>query len=439
MCYNRSVKYRDVFISYRRSDGLYPAYLLYDNLMDNHYSVFFDKKSMKAGEFPTQIKEAINHCKDFILLVTPDLFSKRIFKKGDWCKKEIETALSRKDINILLIFTEDIVFPKKLPKEIDDIRNYQSETIKDVNDLDELQTRLFAKYLKSSPTSFDNRDRCSIYDLDFGKERERLVSQGGRYDEQTQKILDEYLTGDKYIALDVGCAQGYTTTQTYRKAKYKKVIGIDINEQGIKEAIKDAPSKKYSYYPLDVEREDFVEEMKKIMDKEGIKGFDVISCFLVLHHLKDGQKAIKELKKLLNKGGMIIIRGSDDGTKISYGDDGLIEKIINSTYQIDGLSDRHNGRKLFTWVVDAGFSNVRMHTSVTDTSNMTYEEKQGLFQVSFGYRINYFKKQLEMHNDDESLKEFKDMENMLTKLESVFARNDFWYSLNRYVCVGFKK
>ena len=89
--------------------------------------------------------------------------------------------------------------------------------------------------------------------------------------------------------------------------------------------------------------------------------------------------------------------------------------------------------------MDAGFSNVRMHTSVTDTSNMTYEEKQGLFQVSFGYRINYFKKQLEMHNDDESLKEFKDMENMLTKLESVFARNDFWYSLNRYVCVGFKK
>ena len=44
-----------------------------------------------------------------------------------------------------------------------------------------------------------------------------------------------------------------------------------------------------------------------------------------------------------------------------------------------------------------------------------------------------------MHNDDDSLKEFKDMENMLTKLESVFARNDFWYSLNRYVCVGFKK
>lgn len=433
------MKYKDVFISYRRSDGLYPAYLLYDNLMDNHYSVFFDKKSIKAGAFPLQIEDAINHCKDFILLVTPDMFSKRIFKKDDWCKKEIEIALKRRDINILVIFTENILFPKKLPKEIDDIRNYQSETIKDVSDLDELQTRLFAKYLKSSPSNFDRRDRCSIYDLNFGKERERLQSQGGRYDEETQRILDQYLTGNNYIALDVGCAQGYTTTQTYRKAKYKKVIGIDINEQGIKSAIEDAPNKKFSYYTLDVEQDDFINQMQSIMEKENIKGFDVISCFLVLHHLKNGAEVIKELKKLLNKGGMIIIRGSDDGTKISYGDDGLIEKIIQSSYQVDGISDRHNGRKLYTWVVDAGFANVRMHTSITDTSNMTYEEKQGLFQVSFGYRINYFKKQLELHNDDESLKEFKDMENMLTKLESVFARNDFWYSLNRYVCVGFKK
>ena len=433
------MKYRDVFISYRRSDGLYPAYLLYDNLMDNHYSVFFDKKSMKAGHFPSQVEEAIKHCKDFILLVTPDLFSKRIFKKDDWCKKEIEIALSRSDINILVIFTNDIVFPKKLPKEIDHIRNYQSETIKDVNDLDELQSRLFAKYLKSSPDNFDKRDRCSIYDLSFDKERERLVNQGGRYDAENQKILDEYLTGDKYIVLDVGCAQGYVTTQTYRKSKYKKVIGIDINEAGIQEAIQSAPSKKYSYYTLNAEQDDFVTQMKSIMAKEHIKGFDVISCFLVLHHFKDGAKAIKQLKQLLNKGGMLIIRGSDDGTKISYGDDGLIEKVIKSSYQVDGLSDRQNGRKLYTWLVDAGFFNVKMHASVTDTSNMTYEEKQGLFQVSFGYRINYFKKQLEEHNDDESLKEFKDMENMLTKLESVFARNDFWYSLNRYVCVGFKK
>ncbi len=430
---------KDVFISYRRSDGLYPAYLLYDNLMDNHYSVFFDKKTMKAGPFPIQIEEAINNCKDFILLVTPDTFSKRIFKKDDWAKKEIEIALNRDDINILVIFTGDISFPKKLPKEIDSIRNYQSETIKNVNDLDELQTRLFTKYLKSSPGNFDRRDRCSIYDLNFGNEKERLKNQGGRYDAETQEILDKYLTKDKYTVLDVGCAQGYVTTQTYRKGKYKKVIGIDINEHGIEEAKADAPSKKFSYYTVDVEKENFVEQMKAIMEKENITGFDVISCFLVLHHLQDGAKAVKELKKLLNKGGMIIIRGSDDGTKISYGDDGLINQIIQASYQLDGMSDRNNGRKLFSWLVDAGYSNVKVHTQVTDTSNMTFEEKQGLFQVSFGYRIQYFKRQLEMHNDDESFKEFKNMENMLTKLESVFARNDFWYSLNRYVCLGFKK
>lgn len=433
------MKYRDVFISYRRSDGLYPAYLLYDNLMDAHYSVFFDKKSMRAGEFPKQIEDAINHCKDFILLVTPDTFSKRIFKKDDWAKKEIEIALQRSDINILVIFTESIAFPKKLPKEIDNIRNFHSETIKDVSDLDELENRLFATYLKSSPNNFDKRDRCSIYDLSFGNEKERLKSQGGRYDAETQEILDKYLTKDKYVVLDVGCAQGFVTTQTYKKAKYKKVVGIDINKKGIEDAKETYKNKKFSFYQVDVEKEDFFEDMKNIMKQENIQGFDVISCFLVLHHLKDGFKAVKQLKTLLNKDGMLIIRGSDDGTKISYGDDGLIQKIIESSYQVDGMSDRNNGRKLYTWLVDAGYDSVRVHTNVTDTSSMTFEEKQGLFAVSFGYRINYFKRQLQANDDDESLTEFKNMENMLTKLESVFARNDFWYSLNRYICVGFKK
>ena len=36
-----------VFISYRRKDGFYPAYLLYKELIENNYTVFFDIKSLR--------------------------------------------------------------------------------------------------------------------------------------------------------------------------------------------------------------------------------------------------------------------------------------------------------------------------------------------------------------------------------------------------------
>ncbi len=41
-----------IFISYRRTDGFYPAYLLYKELIGENFTVFFDLKSLRAGAFP---------------------------------------------------------------------------------------------------------------------------------------------------------------------------------------------------------------------------------------------------------------------------------------------------------------------------------------------------------------------------------------------------
>ena len=76
-----------VFISYRRTDGFYPAYLLYKELIENNYTVFFDLKSLRMGEFPDVIRKNIEECSDFILIVSQSTFSERIFEEGDWCAK----------------------------------------------------------------------------------------------------------------------------------------------------------------------------------------------------------------------------------------------------------------------------------------------------------------------------------------------------------------
>ena len=47
-------------------------------------------------------------------------------------------------------------------------------------------------------------------------------------------------------------------------------LGIDINEKGIEDAKETYKNKKFSFYQVDVEKEDFLEDMKNIMKQENI-------------------------------------------------------------------------------------------------------------------------------------------------------------------------
>ena len=59
-----------IFISYRRKDGFYPAYLLYKELIVENFSVFFDLKSLRSGTFPDLIRQIIDVSTDFVLIVS---------------------------------------------------------------------------------------------------------------------------------------------------------------------------------------------------------------------------------------------------------------------------------------------------------------------------------------------------------------------------------
>ena len=429
----------DVFLSYRRQDGIYPAYLLYRALTDDKYDVFLDKISIGAGPFPAQLENAIDTCRDFLILATKEYFSKRIFQKNDWVRKEIELALKRKDLNIVILFLDEISFPRKLPKEIDAIRNYQCESLHGFSHGEAFLRSLFGKYLVSpKKQDFDYAARQSIYDLHFDGEKERLNSQGRGYRKENLELINEHTGNAKGLsALDVGCANGDITFQTYSGKEYKFIDGIDFSGDAIREASKiDDP--RFRFHNIDIDAPDFLLVMKNIMKQRDIEGYDVISCFLVLHHLKDPEKALRNLKALLKKGGLIIVRGSDDGSKLSYGDDGLIDKVIDLSYKVSGVSDRQNGRKLYSYLVHAGFKEVLMHCKVIDTSVMDFERRQHLFNVSFSWRIGYFRKLLEEDPSEENLAKFNEMEEALSKLQSVFARNDFWYAVTRYVATGIK-
>ena len=87
-----------IFISYRRKDGFYPAYLLYKELIGQNFTVFFDLKSLRTGVFPDIIRQNIEDCTDFILIVSDSTFSQRIFQKSSYLCEQLLLSVFDKAI-----------------------------------------------------------------------------------------------------------------------------------------------------------------------------------------------------------------------------------------------------------------------------------------------------------------------------------------------------
>ena len=71
----------DIFISYRRRGaGAGVAGELQSKLENLGFKVFLDVDKIGSGEFPDQIKHAIEECKDFLLVLAPH--SRPLHRRG---------------------------------------------------------------------------------------------------------------------------------------------------------------------------------------------------------------------------------------------------------------------------------------------------------------------------------------------------------------------
>ena len=125
----------DIFISYRRVGGFETAQLLSDRLTKLGYRVFFDLDTMRSGDFSEQIYEVIEHCKDVVVIVSPDIFVRAVelqrqhVESGadgscppdptDWVRLEIARAFEQGK-NIVPMFLRNATLPstEELPEDI---------------------------------------------------------------------------------------------------------------------------------------------------------------------------------------------------------------------------------------------------------------------------------------------------------------------------------
>lgn len=114
---------KDIFISYRRTDGEAIAYLIYKDLIHDGYSVFFDHKSLGGGNFKQNIADSIRECQDVIVILSGSSFSEKIDREEDIYRLEIEEALKQKKRIVGIMLESFPCFPDRMPESILPLRH----------------------------------------------------------------------------------------------------------------------------------------------------------------------------------------------------------------------------------------------------------------------------------------------------------------------------
>ena len=117
----------DVFISYRRLGGATVAALLYRELDNRGLRVFMDSEELENGDYEKAIIQNIKSSKNFILLVSENVF------ESENVILEIKTALSIKSMNIIPIFINNNGDFSNIPKEISALKYMNGITLNHVN------------------------------------------------------------------------------------------------------------------------------------------------------------------------------------------------------------------------------------------------------------------------------------------------------------------
>ncbi len=114
---------KDIFISYKNDNaGNNFAYRLKNDLEKCGYSVYFNSDEKHSGDFPEKLREAVEACKDFFLIVSQQCLDQLIeYRKIDWIREELLTAHKAKK-NIVPILLTGVSMPADIDEMPEELR-----------------------------------------------------------------------------------------------------------------------------------------------------------------------------------------------------------------------------------------------------------------------------------------------------------------------------
>ena len=251
---------------------------------------------------------------------------------------------------------------------------------------------------------------------------EKLEKQAVRNQNFDEYILNEsgILQYKKLKVLDIGCSNGFKTQMLFDKYKnITEITGIDIDENAINEAKnRFKENKRYKF------------EIKSIYELNNNSTYDIINLSYILQHLEEPKEILQKLKNMLTDRGIIIIKVPDDSFKFCYPDNkDLLHKIFN-LYEneimkkqcITKYTDRYIGKKVYSYLVESEYNNIKLFYSVSDTIGKTIEDRLMIFDNSIGFRSAKDKERV-------SEKVKNEMEELLSEFRKEFEKEEIYYTM----------
>jgi ubiquinone/menaquinone biosynthesis C-methylase UbiE len=209
----------------------------------------------------------------------------------------------------------------------------------------------------------DAQGRSASYrleDLDADAELRRLQAQVDLVvPVEHQYLRDLGLTGD-HTLVDVGCGPGYFSERVAAAfmvgpAAGGQVIGVDVDPSLVALATARAAQ-------LDLPLSYRVGTASRIPvdDNTG----DLIYARFIFQHLEDPAAVLAEMVRVARPGGLVAVLDTDDGSLVVHPEPAGFGRLLNASAAAQRArgGDRHVGRKLKAYLLDAGLSDVRVAT-----------------------------------------------------------------------------
>eukprot|EP00818_Percolomonas_sp_WS_P005294 CAMPEP_0117448814 /NCGR_PEP_ID=MMETSP0759-20121206/7605_1 /TAXON_ID=63605 /ORGANISM="Percolomonas cosmopolitus, Strain WS" /LENGTH=690 /DNA_ID=CAMNT_0005241233 /DNA_START=293 /DNA_END=2362 /DNA_ORIENTATION=- len=163
----------------------------------------------------------------------------------------------------------------------------------------------FLQYLEQNVDAMPDSElylKLREYIFDHGYTYDTLDTRQNRFNSRVQDILS-VLPNRNYepeIALDVGCADGSITASLRDQiSSVGRVVGVDVRDVRTERT-----TDKFEFVLLD-ENDTFKVES---LENESV---DLVVCMMSLHHIKNIDATLDELRRVMKKGAFLVIREHD--------------------------------------------------------------------------------------------------------------------------------
>lgn len=148
---------KDVFISYKNDgEGNNFAARLESALSAKGYNVYFNPNEQHAGSFPERLRNAVEKCNDFILVLTQKCLDSLIeHKKIDWVREELLIAYNSNK-NIIPLLMPGVIMPADKDIMPDDLKFLpDKDAINMMEPYDRSPMDSLFDWIKSKPIKYD--------------------------------------------------------------------------------------------------------------------------------------------------------------------------------------------------------------------------------------------------------------------------------------------